>query len=182
MITEKQLSMGGVLLRQIELSDCTDEYVNWLNDPEVNQYLETRWEDQTLEKVMSFVQEQRKSENSILFAIILQDMGKHIGNIKIGPINKYHMHADMSCFIGAKECWHKGIATKAMNLICGFGINDLHLNRIECGVYSSAIGSWKALEKNGFKREGVFRKQVVSNGEYIDLYRYGLLASEYKAL
>lgn len=39
MITSKIETGKLVLLRQIELSDCTDTYVQWLNDPNVNQYL-----------------------------------------------------------------------------------------------------------------------------------------------
>ena len=34
------------------------------------------------------------------------------------------------------------------------------------------------LEKNGFLREAVFREQVVSNGEYMDVYRYGILKQD----
>ena len=105
-----------------------------------------------------------------------------IGNIKIGPINKKHNHADISYFIGEKDLWNKGIATECINLASSFGFSDLHLHRVEAGTYSKAIGSQKALEKNGFSREGVFRKQAISNGEYIDVYRYGLLAEEYCTL
>lgn len=182
MITKEQMSVGGVLLRQIELSDCTPSYVSWLEDPEVNQYLETRWTEQTIESIQSFVQSQLDSENSILFAITLTDDGRHIGNIKLGPINSHHRYADISYFIGDKAMWGRGIATKVINLVCGFGIQNMNLHRIEAGTYAEAIGSQRALEKNGFTKEAVFRKQVLSNGNYMDVYRYGLLADEYKTM
>ncbi|KHM52663.1 hypothetical protein NZ47_03425 [Anaerovibrio lipolyticus] len=182
MLTNVRLSTGGVLLRQVVLSDCTPSYVSWLEDPEVNQYLETRWTEQTLESVRSFVQSQLGSENSILFAIMLEDDGRHIGNIKLGPINEHHHYADISYFIGDKSMWGKGIATKAINLVCGYGISDMNLHRIEAGTYAKAIGSQRALEKNGFIKEAVFRKQVITNNGYEDVYRYGLLMDEYKRL
>lgn len=182
MITNECLSAGGVLLRQIVLSDCTPSYVSWLEDPEINQYLETRWTLQTLESIRSFVQSKLESDDSILFAITLADDGRHIGNIKLGPINKHHHHADVSYFIGDKAMWGKGIATKAINLVCRFGFNDMHLHRIEAGTYAKAIGSQRALEKNGFIKEAVFRKQVITNNGYEDVYRYGLLVDEYKKL
>ena len=117
-----------------------------------------------------------------MFAIILNSINRHIGNIKIGPINSHHHHADISYFIGEKEFWNKGIATECINLVSGFGLSELNLHRVEAGTYATAIGSWKALEKNGFTREGVFRKQVKSGDDYVDVYRYGLLNFEYKLL
>lgn len=170
---------GGVYLRQITEADCTDRYAKWLNDPEVNQYLETRWSKQTLDAIIDFVKSQRDNDHSVLFAIALNSDGRHIGNIKIGPWNKHLNHADISYFLGDKNCWNKGIATEAIRLVCEFGFNEWNLHRIEAGAYSAAIGSYKALEKNGFLREAVFREQVVSNGHYMDIYRYGLLKREF---
>lgn len=175
--------MGGVvLLRQIELDDCTDTYVEWLNDPDVNRYLETRWNEQTLDSVIKFVNLQRENDYSILFAVIYIKNGKHIGNIKIGSINDHYKHADISYFIGDKTYWNKGVVTEAINLVSEFGFKDLKLHRMEAGVYADAIGSWRALEKNGFIREATFRDKVVSDGKYMDIYRYGLLNSEFKKI
>lgn len=182
MITEKKLHGEMISLRQIELKDCTYTYVGWLNDPDVNHYLETRWEIQTLDSVKSFVESQMANDHSVLFAITTILDGRHIGNIKIGPINRYHNHADISYFIGEKSYWNRGIATEAINLVSEFGFCELGLHRVEAGVYAKAIGSWKALERNGFSREAVFREQVKSDREYMDIYRYGLLATEYKKL
>lgn len=180
MVTEKVLHGERISLRQIELRDCISSYVDWLNDPVVNQYLETRWSEQTLENVQGFVISQRENDHSYLMAIILNENHRHIGNIKIGPINRYHKHADLSYFIGDRSLWGKGIATEAIYLASDFAFNDLGLHRVEAGVYSLAVGSWKAMEHNGFKREAVFREQAICKDSYIDIYRYGLLKSEFK--
>lgn len=180
MITKEVLNGRRVTLRQIESDDCTTTYVDWLNDPEVNQYLETRWSEQSLESIRNFVESQRNNDHSILFAIILCDDNRHIGNIKIGPINYHHKHADISYFIGDKSVWNKGIATASIKLITRFGFEHLDLHRIEAGAYSASIGSWKALEKNGFKREAVLKEQVISKGQWMDVYRYGILKREFK--
>lgn len=182
MITEK-IFMGGVVhLRQIELKDCVPSYVNWLNDPAVNQYLETKWSQQTMESIREFVREQRESNDSILFAIVDNTTNNHIGNIKIGPVHPHYNHGDISYFIGDKSCWNKGMATEAIGLICRFGFEDMGLNRIEAGTYKNAEASWRALEKNHFKREGVLREEVYFHGVYMDVYRYGLLKREWKTL
>ena len=180
MKTDIILCGGGVRLRQITLQDCNETYVQWLNDPEVIKYLETRWYRQDLDTIKAFVQSQLDNDHSVLFAIETEETKRHIGNIKIGPINRHHKHADISYFIGDKSYWRKGISTKAIHLVCQYGFKNLSLHRIEAGAYSAAIGSWKALQKNGFKREAVFREQVISGDCYMDIYRYGLLESEYQ--
>lgn len=165
-------------LRQITLEDCTPKYVSWLNDQKVNNFLETRHYKQNLNSIRDFVKSQIENNHSFLFAIIYKS--EHVGNIKLGPINPHHNHADVSYFIGEKECWGKGIATESIHLICNFAFEELNLHRLEAGAYSEAVGSWKALEKNGFKREAIFREQVLSDDKYMDVYRYGLLKNEYK--
>lgn len=179
MITNKIKAGKLISLRQIEMKDCMDHYVEWLNDPEVNQYLETKWVRQDMESIEAFVKSQRENNHSVLFAIISREENSHIGNIKIGPIHEHYRHADISYFIGDKQFWNKGIATEAIRLVCEFGFEELRLHRIEAGAYAAAVGSWKALEKNGFHREGIFRDQVILNNEYMDTYRYGLLRSDW---
>ncbi len=145
MVTNLTLNSANIYLRTIDLEDCTPTYVNWLNDPEVNQYLETKWNEQTLESIRDFVNLQIKSVNSILFAIILGRDNRHIGNIKVGPINEHYRTADISYFIGDKALWGKGIATEAIGLVSDFSFEELELHKCEAGAYSVANGSWKAL-------------------------------------
>lgn len=182
MIVKDTLIGEKVYLRQISMDDCSENYVRWLNDPEVNQFLETKWSDQNMDSIRSFVESQRDNTHSVLFAIIAKDEDKHIGNIKIGPIHTHYNHADISYFIGEKNYWNKGIATEVIKLVCKFGFDKLNLHRIEAGAYDCAIGSWRALEKCGFKREGVFREHIFFNNSYIDVYRYSILENEYKIL
>lgn len=179
MTTEKRVYGEIIHLRGLRLEDCSQTYVEWLNDPDVNQYLEVKWSKQTLESIRQFVEEQRRSKDSILFAIIENTTKRHIGNMKLGPIHAHYRHGDISYFIGEKSCWNKGMATEAIRLICQFGFEELGLNRIEAGAYELAAGSWRALEKNHFKREGRFRQQICFNRKYIDVFRYGLLKSEW---
>ncbi len=180
MITQNVLIGDLIYLRQIKISDCTEQYVRWLNDPEVNQYLETKWAEQNLETIKSFVESQRENEHSVLFAMVLKENDQHIGNIKIGPVHPHYLHADVSYFIGEKKQWHRGIATEAIRLTCEFGFRELKLHRIEAGAYACAEGSWKALEKCGFKKEGIFRKQILFDDKYVDVFRYGLLRDEWQ--
>lgn len=166
-------------LRKLTRADVSQEYVNWLNDPEINQYLETRFHEQTLEAVEQFVKDKEGSTSEHLFGIFLNDDDKHIGNIKLGPINEYHSFAPISLFIGDKTSWGNGYATEAIRLIVNYGFGQLGLEKLEAGCYESNIGSRRAFEKCGFLVEGVLRGQrTVPDGRESDIV-LGILRSEW---
>ena len=53
-----------LLLRDIKVEDITDEYVNWLNDPEVNRFLEIRFQRHTRETVTRFIKQKLEDVRS----------------------------------------------------------------------------------------------------------------------
>ena len=168
MLAKYELADKDIVCRNISISDCTEEYLSWLNDKKVNIFLETRWVNQDLFKIKDFVYNVINSNHSILFAIVVGNERKHIGNIKIGPINSHYNNADISYFIGDKEYWGKGIATKAIKLVSDYGFNELGLHRIQAGVFDENIGSIKALIKAGFVEEASFKEALISpiTGKY----------------
>lgn len=176
MIYDKCLKGEKVLLRPLDDSDCNLTYLGWLNDAEVNKFLETRWEEQTLPKIKSFVKEINQSTHSYIFAIEYQ--GNHIGNIKIGPINERYKYADISYFIGNKDIWGGGIATDAIKTISKFAFEHLLLNRVQAGAFGSNLGSIRVLEKAGFKYEGCLREKIYTERFLDDHLLYGLLSKE----
>lgn len=152
------LVRDDVRLRLVELSDCGDRYVSWLLDPDVNRYLETRWAEQTLDTVRSFVSSMIASPDSYLFAIFVAD--QHIGNVKLGPVESRHLYADVSYFIGERSAWGKGYATTAVRLATRFGFERLGLHRVQAGFYESNVGSQRVLEKAGFLYEGRLKSKL----------------------
>ena len=170
-----------IYLRAITMTDVSDRYVSWLNDPEVNQFLETRFAEQNLEAVAAFVQSKIDSNDEYLFAICLADMDRHIGNIKLGPVNPHHKHGDVSLFIGEKDCWGKGYATAAIRLITDWAFRNLGLIKLNAGCYAENEGSARAFERCGYKREGLERDQFIYRGRPTDSILLGLTAREYSS-
>lgn len=142
-----------ISLRRITHDDCTLTYVSWLNDPEVSRYLETRHTPQNLFSVVEFVSQQMGSKNSHLLAIIENFTSQHIGNIKIGPIDKHHMTADISYFLG-KAHWGNGFATEAITGATRYAFDTLGLRLLKAGCYGRNVGSLKALQRCGFQEYG----------------------------
>jgi ribosomal-protein-alanine N-acetyltransferase len=168
------LTTERLLLRAVESTDLNTIYLSWLNDPAVNRYLETRFLPQSMETLHSYWLEHRDDPASPWFAICLQVDGRHIGNIKLGPIQWQHRRADLSLFIGDRSCWGQGYGTEAIAAVRDWAFAELDLQKLNAGIYAGNLGSRRAFEKCGFSLEGTLRAEVVSRGERLDAWRMGL--------
>ncbi len=83
----------------------------------------------------------------------------------------YQKSAEIGYWIG-EPFWGNGIATKAVELITEYGFNQLDLNRIYSGVFEYNIASMKVLEKNGYKKEGIFKNAILKNEKICDEHRF----------
>ena len=72
-----------------------------------------------------------------------------------------------------------GYVTEATRLVLDFAFEERRLAKVYAIVLESNVGSQRVLEKLGFEREGVHRKETFVDGERRDNYRYGLLAEEW---
>ena len=170
-----------VQLRPVTIDDCTDRYLEWLNDPIVSQYLETRWTVQTLDGIRDFVRSTQASGNSVLFAIIERATLLHIGNIKLGPVNRWHATADVSYFIGERSAWGRGLASESIRMVTQAAFERLNLERVEAGVYEANVGSARALERSGFALEGRLRSKFSCAEGRQDHLVYGATRAEWLA-
>lgn len=170
MNNSKKIKLAGknIYLRPVRVSDVTKEYVGWLNDPEVNRYLEIRFARHTLKNVKEFVKKASQNKNLVFLAIIRKDTNKHIGNIKLDMIKPHHKLAEIGIMIGDKNSWGRGYAGEAVDLLTDFAFNKLKLHKIIAGAYGENIGSVKAFMKYGFVVEGVRKQHFLCNGEWVD--------------
>lgn len=169
----------NIYLRTLTLTDVTLSYLSWLQDKDINYFLEIRHEKQTLNKIKNYVSSCNISKNIYLFGIFsISDI--HIGNIKIGAIKEQHNIASMSIFIGNKKYWGKGIATESIKALADFSFNNIGLHKLTAGMYSNNTNSIKAFELAGFVKEGVRKKHYKLENEYIDVIELGLLSEEFK--
>ena len=159
----------NIHLRKIKYSDVNKEYLSWMNDQSTNQYLESRFQKWTINKLKKYLKEIEKNPDYLFCTIILNKNNKHIGNIKIGPINHIHRLADIGILIGDKSCWGKGYGSEAIKLIANYVFSKLKLRKLTAGIYVNNIGSYKAFKKAGFNKVGQLKKQrFYKNNQYVD--------------
>lgn len=168
-----------IYLREVRVDDVGDVYYRWLSDPEVNRFLETRYIPQSLDNIRKYVQAMDGNRDQIFLAICSKDNDRHIGNIKLGPINWTHRFADVSLIVGEKDYWGKGIATAAISLVSAYAFETLNLHKLRAGCYALNEGSAKAFEKVGFRREGLISGLWQIGDKFIDEILLGMRAEDY---
>lgn len=160
----RSLETNLISLFIINSEDVSDNYVSWLNDPEVNRFLESRFQRQDIESVKKFVAICDSSQDTFLFGIRSKALGgMHVGNIKIGPIDNHHGLAEIGLLIGERAVWGKGVGTDSIKLVTQFAFNELGIRKITAGCYQSNFGSKRAFEKAGFKVEGIRERHFILN-------------------
>lgn len=166
-------------LRYLTPRDVSDAYLGWLCDPEINRFTESRHTTHTLDSVRAFVAKCAVGTSNHLLGIIELSSGRHIGNIKIGPINATHRYASVGLIIGETDCWGKGYGSEAIGLASRHAFSTLGLHKLTAGIIVGNESSLRAFTKNSFVVEGVRRKQNFCGEEWRDEILLGLLKEEY---
>ena len=171
-----------VRMRGAERSDL-DEFVEWINDPEVTEGL-------TLFLPMSSVDEekwfegvmQRPQEEKPL-VIDMKDgtEWRVIGNSSFMGFDWVARSAEVGIMIGDKTIWDQGYGTEVMTLLLRHGFETLNLNRVYLRVFAENKRAIHTYEKVGFVHEGRMRQAVFKHGVYSDVLFMSILRDEWNA-
>jgi len=156
----------------------TPEYVSWLNDSQVNQYLYTG-----RIPISKGQLNDPNDANNIMFAIMtnlhigdgftqIQDFVYYIGTCSINSIDYINRRGEIGYMIGSKKYWRRGIATEVISLISDYAFNRLNLYKIEASVVDGHDASIKALEANKFKEYGIKPEDYFLNGMYLGTHKF----------
>jgi RimJ/RimL family protein N-acetyltransferase/methionyl-tRNA formyltransferase len=140
-------------MRILSHLDFGDAYCEWMRDPIVCRYLESRFQEATNESIASFIKQANDAADTLLMGIFIRDSGKHIGNIKLGPINFRHRRAEIGLLLGDRNEWNKGYASEAIAAVCELAFNQLGIEKMVAGCYEENQASLGAFAKAGFSRE-----------------------------
>jgi RimJ/RimL family protein N-acetyltransferase len=160
-----------IYLRILTPDDVQNEYVEWMNDKKVTQYLESRKDKKYIaSELKDYIRSLNKTDCNYMFGIFIKKNGKHVGNIKLGNISKIHRHADIGLMVGNKLYWGKGVATEALKLVTEFAFDSLKLNKVFAGVCQGNTSSFKVFQNNGFKKAGQLKNHVFFDGVFMDAF------------
>lgn len=170
-----------VYLRGLRRDDLTGAYHAWLDDPEVTRYLETgRWPN-TPEAMARFYDQHANSRDHAVFAVCEKASGRHVGNVKLGPIHWVHRFAEWGILLGAKDCWGRGYGTEAARLSLGHAFDRLNLHKVILGVAAPHKAAIASYQKVGFREEGRIAELLFIDGAYHDKVLMGVTKAQFEA-
>ncbi|MEP7164644.1 MAG: GNAT family protein [Ferruginibacter sp.] len=111
------------------------------------------------------------------FAIMMNN--KMVGRIGIHYIQLHNKIAALGYWLG-DGYQGKGIITKACIALIDHCFNELGMNRVEIKCATGNVKSRAIPEKLNFNKEGMLRKAELVNGQFLDLYLYSMLRSEWR--
>lgn len=135
--------------------------------------------DAQLEYIKNGIQQQENGQR-YGFGIFLKENDLLVGNIMLAAIIRGPLQ---SCIMGYsldQQYNDRGYTSEAVRLVLDFAFNELKLFRVEAGVMPSNIGSIRVLEKAGFVREGLTRKNIEINGKREDHLLFAKLADDHR--
>jgi RimJ/RimL family protein N-acetyltransferase len=155
-----------LLLKELEEEHIDDRYLSWFRDEKVTKFLEAK--NLTKQSVIDHFRYGKETNTYYMYAIISKDSSKHIGNLKVGPIEWKHRISDLVTVIGDRDYWGKGLATEAIKMgnRIAFDIHDLR--KLSAGIYSDNVASIKCYLKAGWIVEAVFQGDFILNGKILD--------------
>jgi ribosomal-protein-alanine N-acetyltransferase len=179
------LSSDRIKLRPLDGADIRDCF-NWNSPETLGEFL--NYSPMNWFEFERFVKDvESRPERPLTFLIIekldresIGTQKKKIGIIDFNPIaGSFSTTFEIGYTIQADER-KKGYATEAVRLVVEFLFKTKNIERIEAWTHPENIASQKVLEKNGFKKEGTFRKRFFQNGQYRDDCLHALLREEWQ--
>jgi [ribosomal protein S5]-alanine N-acetyltransferase len=168
-------------LRALTSADVGERYLSWMNDREVTQFLESRFVRHTIDSLHEYVDEMSARSDVLVLAIVELRDDRHVGNVKIGPVDVRHRTADLGLLIGEKDRWGKGYATEAIRLATRCAFEQLDVRKLTASCYSSNVGSVNAFRRAGWRYEGARPQQFLADdGSSQDQILFGVLQSDLK--
>jgi RimJ/RimL family protein N-acetyltransferase len=110
-------------------------------------------------------------------AIVDADDGRLLGAIGLHGLDPATGRSHAGYWVAA-EARRRGAASRALRLLCGYGFEQLGVERIELWIDPQNAASLRVAERVGFRREGLLRSFMPIQGERRDMLMFSLLPGE----
>ncbi|MBN9120792.1 MAG: GNAT family N-acetyltransferase [Planctomycetes bacterium] len=174
------LVLGDLSLRRLRPGDAAD-VLAYRGDPAVarGQY----WEPYTAEGVRVLLIDQghvRPGMYGVPLILGAEYEGRVVGDFDLTVSSPEHAQGEVG-FNFNRGYTGRGLATRGLAAVLGFGFVQLGLHRITAATFTDNERSWRLLERVGMRREGHFVHDGFVRGRWVDVFGYGMLADEWSS-
>jgi RimJ/RimL family protein N-acetyltransferase len=169
-----------VYLKLIEEKDL-QKRVEWINNSDIQNTL--NYDVPTsLAKTKAWFNKILLDNSRREFSIFTVENDEYVGFCGLFNIEMPIMKAELHSVIGNKEYHGGGYGTETYKLLMDYGFKELGLNKIYGYQLVYNYAAHRVVEKLGWKRDGLLRKDVLSHGEIKDRYIVSILKEDWEKL
>lgn len=174
------MNENNIYLKPIDEKD-TDLIIKWRNNSKVrkNFIFQGKLTKEIHEK---WLKDKVFTGNVVQFIIMEKKTNRPLGSIYLRDIDKINMKAELGIFIGEDNARGKGYGKEAIVELLKYGFTKLKLNKIYLRVLKDNVVAISSYNKSGFSQEGLFKQDVVINGQYYDIAFMAIFKSDWRKI
>lgn len=114
----------------------------------------------------------------VLFGIETLDAGRLVGIVRLTGAEPETGRAELTVYVGERDCWGRGYGTEAIRLMCRYGFDTMRLHSVFLWVVTENAAARHVYDKVGFTEDGRHRECFRRDGRWYDMYLMGMLEGE----
>jgi RimJ/RimL family protein N-acetyltransferase len=171
------LTGPSMTLRELRLSDAAS-LLSMLSAAEVARFISPP--PATIdgyERFIAWTHRERAAGNYVCFGIVPEGMTAAVGLFQIHQTEPGFVTAEWGFALGS-PFWGKGLFTEGARLVLDFAFDVLGVHRLEARAAACNGRGNGALRKVGALQEGILRRSLLRNGEYLDQVLWAIIDSD----
>jgi len=168
-------------LRELRLSDAP-ALLAMLSTEEVTQFISPAPATvQGFERFIAWSNRERAQGTHVCFAVVPHGMDVPVGIFQIRQLDPGFATAEWG-FAIASAFWGTGLFIDAARLVVDFAFDEIQIHRLEARAAVLNGRGIGALKKIGAIPEGILRKSLLRNGEFLDQALWTILEEDWRAV
>ncbi len=172
---------------RVQLRPFEDEdaplLAEWINNPELRDFIALRFAKSVRnEREWIAALTAKEPPSDIAFGIELKRGRRLIGIVGLHQISWVHRRGVTGIFLCPPSMRGKGYGTEAKNLMIDYAFGEIALQSLWAMALEANHASIHALEKQGYRRNGVMRKSMLVKGKWVDTIYFDILREEWEKL
>lgn len=160
------------MVRKLKEKDV-DGMLEWMQDPSINCWFKTRFDEMNREQVQQFISNSFNEENQNW--AIVDDTDEYVGTISLKNISPANKNAEYA-IVTKRDAHGTGLAYEATKEIIKYGFEDLKLHRIYLNVLEENDRANHFYKKCGFVYEGTSKEHIyIPNKGFCNLNWYAIV-------
>jgi RimJ/RimL family protein N-acetyltransferase len=175
------IQTSRLIIRAFSPQDAQDLF-EYLSDPMV--YVYEVGEPINLKQAYTYASDMASNEH--FWAVELKSEHKVIGQLYFSQQEPHHLMTWELGYRMSPKYQQQGYGSEAAAALVQYGFEQLSMHRVVAHCNPKNVASWKLLEKIGFHREGLlrkniyFRKDEAGNPLWWDSYAYARLEKKFE--